>query len=53
MQNPLYARPVNIVISGVVLAILLIARFGRGFVANIAVLLGMLVGAVLTIRWGR
>ena len=37
----------------VLLAILLIARFGRGFVANIAVLLGMLVGAVLTIVLGQ
>ena len=54
VQNPLYAQPVNIAISGVVLlAILLIARFGRGFVANIAVLLGMLVGAVLTIVLGQ
>ena len=54
VQNPLYARPVNIAISGVVLvAILLIARFGKGFVANIAVLLGMLVGAVLTVALGQ
>jgi uracil-xanthine permease len=54
VQNPLYARPVNIAISGVVLlAILLIARFGKGFVANIAVLLGMLIGAVLTIVLGQ
>ncbi len=54
VQNPLYARPVNIAISGVVLvAILLIARFGRGFVANIAVLLGMLIGAALTIVLGQ
>ena len=54
VENPAYARPVNMVISGVVLvSILLIARFGRGFVANIAVLLGMLVGAVLTIMLGQ
>jgi len=54
IQNPLYAQPVNIAVSAVVLAaILLIARFGRGFVANIAVLLGMLVGAVLTILLGQ
>src|SRR5690606_34802213 len=54
VQNPLYAQPVNIAISGVVLvAILLIARFGRGFVANIAVLLGMLIGAVLTVLLGQ
>ena len=54
VQNPLYARPVNIASSGVVLvAILMIARFGRGFVANIAVLLGMLAGAALTILLGQ
>ncbi|MBD9527960.1 MULTISPECIES: nucleobase:cation symporter-2 family protein [Paracoccus] len=54
MQNPLYARPLNIGISAVVLvAILMIARFGKGFVANIAVLLGMLIGATLTIALGQ
>jgi len=54
MPNPAYASPVNIEISAVVLiAILLIARFGRGFIANIAVLLGMLIGAALTVLLGQ
>lgn len=54
VQNPLYAQPINIAISGVVLiAILVIARYGKGFVANIAVLLGMLIGAALTIVLGQ
>ncbi|MFH5773717.1 nucleobase:cation symporter-2 family protein [Paracoccus broussonetiae] len=54
VQNPLYASPVNIVISAVVLvAILMIARFGKGFIANIAVLLGMVIGAILTILLGQ
>ncbi|MTH79831.1 nucleobase:cation symporter-2 family protein [Paracoccus aestuariivivens] len=54
MQNPLYAKPLNVGISAVVLvAILMIARFGKGFVANIAVLLGMLIGAALTILLGQ
>ena len=35
-------------ISAIVLAsILLIARFGRGFIANISVLLGIVIGGVL------
>ncbi|WP_284165183.1 nucleobase:cation symporter-2 family protein [Frigidibacter sp. SD6-1] len=53
-SNPLYAAPGNIVISAIVLAsILLIARFGRGFVANIAVLLGIVIGAVIAIALGK
>jgi hypothetical protein len=34
------------------LAILLIARFGKGFVANIAVLLGIVIGAVIAAALG-
>ncbi|BCH33095.1 permease [Mesorhizobium sp. L-8-10] len=53
VQNAAYAPVSNIVISAVVLgSILLIARFGKGFVANIAVLLGILVGGVLTASLG-
>lgn len=48
VPNPAYAPLGSIAISVVVLrAILLIARFGRGFVANISVLLGMVIGGVL------
>lgn len=51
--NPLYAAPGNIAVSAVVLvAILVIARFGRGFVANIAVLLGIVVGGLLAAALG-
>lgn len=54
MPNPAYASPVNIGISALVLGtILIIARFGRGFVANIAVLMGILVGAVVTALTGQ
>lgn len=54
IENHAYANPVNMMISAVVLvSILVIARFGRGFLANVAVLLGMLVGAVLTIALGQ
>ena len=53
MNNPLYAAPVNILVSAIVLiSILVIAKFGKGFVANIAVLLGIVIGAVIAIAMG-
>lgn len=53
VPNPKYADLTGVGISGVVLlTILLVARFGRGFVANISVLLGILVGGVLTAAMG-
>jgi len=53
IPNPRYADLTGVAISGVVLAtILLVARFGRGFWANISVLLGILVGGVLTAAMG-
>ncbi len=53
VDNPLYAQPVHIAIAAVVLAaILLIAKFAKGFVANISVLLGIVVGGVLAAAMG-
>ena len=53
IPNPQSADLTGVAISGVVLAtILLVARFGRGFWANISVLLGILVGGVLTAAMG-
>ena len=53
MQNAAYAPVTNMVISAIVLvSILLIARFGRGFVSNIAVLLGIIIGGVITAALG-
>ena len=53
VNNPAYAPLANIGVSAVVLvSILLIARFGRGFIANISVLLGILVGAGIAIAMG-
>ncbi len=53
LDNPAYAPLGNIAVSAVVLvSILLIARFGRGFVANISVLLGIVIGAVIAIAIG-
>ena len=53
MNNPAYAPLGNIAVSAVVLlSILLIARFGKGFVANISVLLGIIIGAVIAVATG-
>ncbi|GAB1361583.1 nucleobase:cation symporter-2 family protein [Rhodobacter sp.] len=53
MDNPAYAPLSNILVSAVVLlSILLIARFAKGFIANISVLLGIVIGAVIAILMG-
>lgn len=53
IPNPKYADLTGVGISGIVLlTILLIARFGRGFLANISVLLGIIVGGVITAAMG-
>lgn len=53
MNNPLYAPLGNIAISTIVLAsIILIAKFGRGFIANIAVLLGIIIGGTIAVTLG-
>jgi NCS2 family nucleobase:cation symporter-2 len=54
VPNPAYATPGNIAISAIVLvAIMLIARFGKGFVANISVLLGIIIGGILATLVGQ
>ena len=53
VNNPAYAPLGNIAVSAIVLvSILAIARFGKGFVANIAVLLGIVIGAVIAVAMG-
>lgn len=53
VENAAYAPLSNIAVSAVVLvSILLIARFGKGFIANIAVLLGIVIGGLLTAALG-
>ena len=53
MNNPAYAPLGNVLVSAIVLiSILLIARFAKGFVANISVLLGIVVGVVIAIAIG-
>jgi NCS2 family nucleobase:cation symporter-2 len=53
MNNPAYASSTNIIVASIVLiSILMIAKFGKGFVANIAVLLGIVIGAVIAVAMG-
>lgn len=53
IDNPAYAPLSNILVSGVVLgSILLIARFGKGFIANVSVLLGIVIGALIAMFMG-
>ncbi|HCQ67316.1 MAG TPA: permease [Rhodobacteraceae bacterium] len=52
-DNPLYASGTNIAISAAVLiSIVLMMKFARGFLANISVLLGIIVGASLAAALG-
>ncbi|MFT3974608.1 MAG: nucleobase:cation symporter-2 family protein [Amaricoccus sp.] len=53
LPNPAYAPVTNIVLSLVVLAIVIgFARFAKGFLSNIAVLLGIVVGGVIAAALG-
>ena len=53
LPNPQYADLTGMGISAVVLlTILCVARFGKGFVANISVLLGIVVGGIITSAMG-
>jgi len=53
VPNPRYADLSGVGISALVLvSILLIARFAKGFIANISVLLGIVIGAVVAAAMG-
>ncbi len=53
VPNPRYADLTTVGVAALVLlSILLVARFGRGFVANVSVLLGMVVGAIVATPLG-
>lgn len=53
IDNPLYAPISNIVLSLIVLAIVVgVARFARGFLSNIAVLVGIIAGALIAAGLG-
>lgn len=54
IDNPNYGALDNLAIAGfVLLAILLLVKYGRGFVANIAVLLGIIAGCVVAVSLGK
>ncbi len=54
IDNPNYGALDNMAIAGFVLAvILLLVKYGRGFVSNIAVLLGMVAGCVVAVATGK
>lgn len=53
LPNPKYADLSGVAIAGLVLlTILLVAKFARGFLANISVLLGIVVGGVVAAAFG-
>ncbi|MEY2804501.1 MAG: Uric acid transporter UacT [Pseudomonadota bacterium] len=53
MPNPKYADLTGVGIAAIVLvSILLIAKFAKGFIANISVLLGIVIGAVVATSLG-
>jgi NCS2 family nucleobase:cation symporter-2 len=53
VPNPKYADLGGVGIAALVLAsILLIAKYGKGFVANISVLLGIVVGGAVSVAFG-
>jgi len=53
LPNPKYADLTGVGISGIVLlSILLIAKFARGFLSNIAVLAGIMIGAIIATAMG-
>ena len=54
IANPDYGDPAKLAIAALVLAVVIaISRFGRGLVANLAVLLGVAVGAAVALGTGR
>jgi NCS2 family nucleobase:cation symporter-2 len=54
VNNANYGALDNLAVAGFVLvAILLLVRFGRGFVGNIAVLLGIIIGCVVAVAMGK
>jgi xanthine permease len=51
--NPAYAQPLGLAIAAFVLAVILaLIKWGHGFVANVAVLLGIIAGSVLAASFG-
>ena len=54
VPNPEYGSPINLALAGtVLLAILLMTAYFKGFLANVAVLLGLVLGFAIAIALGR
>ena len=54
VANPDYGDPAKLAIAALVLAVIIfISRFGRGLVANLAVLLGVAAGVAVALAAGR
>ncbi|MBP6132587.1 nucleobase:cation symporter-2 family protein [Thauera sp.] len=54
VDNPAYGAPEYLAIAAIVLVVVLaITRYGRGFLSNVAVLLGMGVGFAIAIALGK
>ena len=54
IPNPDYGSPQNLAIALVVLvSILLITKYTKGFIANISVLLGMVIGFLIALAMGK
>ena len=54
LDNPAYGALDNLAIAAfVLLLVLMLVRFGKGFVANISVLLGIVAGCVLAASMGK
>lgn len=54
IPNPAYGAPLHLAVAAIVLVfILLITKFVKGFFANIAVLMGLVLGMLLAIALGK
>jgi len=54
VANPAYGAPLHLAVAGIVLvSILLITKFVKGFFANISVLMGLVIGMLIAIALGK
>jgi NCS2 family nucleobase:cation symporter-2 len=54
VANPAYGAPLHLAVAGIVLlSILLITKYVKGFFANISVLMGLVIGMLIAIALGK
>ena len=54
VANPAYGAPLHLAVAGVVLlSILLITKYVKGFFANISVLMGLVIGMLIALALGK